>query len=180
MQRKGKWIFVAMAAMLCLGVNVTYAQMDKNQKALRDRQFLQEASFSSAWKITLGGIALRQAASADIIHFSKMMIKDQGKIDHDLKMLAQRKGVALPEDTDLARRNTIVFLSQEYGAAFDRNYISLMADVHQRDAALYREETEKGLDADIRAFAGKRVKRLEDYVEMVKKILNDLPRPLLK
>ena len=180
MQRKRKMIFAALAAGLCIGVNVTFAQMDINQDALRDRQFLRDASTSSAWKILLGGIALRQAASADIKNFSTMMIMDQGQIDGDLKMLAQRKGVTLPEDTDPVRRNTIAFLAQEYGAAFDRSYISLMMDVHQHDAALYREETEKGLDADIRAFAGRFVKRLEDYVAMAKKILTDLPKPLLK
>jgi putative membrane protein len=180
MQRKGKVVFSAMAVVFYLGVNVTFAQMDVNQAALRDRQFLQDASVSSAWLITLGNIALRQAASADIKNFSKMMIRDQGQIDGDLKMLAQRKGVALSGDTDPVRRNTSAFLSQEYGAAFDRNYISLIGDVHQRDAALYREETEKGLDADIRAFAGRLVKRLEEYVGMAKKILNDLPKPLLK
>ena len=180
MQRKMKMIFAALAAGFCIGVNVTFAQMDIHQEALRDRQFLQEASTSSTWKILLGGIALRQAASTDIKNFSTMMIRDQGLIDRDLKMLAQKKGVILREDTDLVRRNTVAFLSQEYGAAFDRNYISLMADVHQRDAALYREETEKGLDADIRAFAGRFVKRLEDYVAMAKKILTDLPKPLLK
>ena len=180
MQRKGKVVFTAMAVVFYLGVNVTFAQMDVNQAALRDRQFLQDASFSSAWLLHLGDIAIRQAASSDVKELSKMMIRDQGQIDGELKSLAKRKGVMLQEDIDLARRNTTAFLSQEYGAAFDRNYISLIADVHQRDAALYREETEKGLDVDIRAFAGRLVKRLEEYVGMAKKILNDLPKPLLK
>jgi putative membrane protein len=177
---KRKWVFAAIAAAFCVGVSITFAQVDMNQQALRDRQFLQDASVSSAWLITLGDIALRQAASRDIKDFSKMMISDQGRIDGELKNLAKQKNIKLPEDTDPVRRNTIVFLSQEYGAAFDRNYISLMADVHQRDAALYREETEKGLDTDIRAFAGRFVKRLEEYVRTAKKILNDLPKPLLK
>ena len=136
MQRKGKVVFTAMAVVFYLGVNVTFAQMDVNQAALRDRQFLQDASFSSAWLLHLGEIAIRQAASSDVKELSKMMIRDQGQIDGELKSLAKRKGVMLQEDIDLARRNTTAFLSQEYGAAFDRNYISLIADVHQRDAAL--------------------------------------------
>jgi putative membrane protein len=170
---------VALAS-LCLGIGITFAQTNGMQEPFRDRQFLQNATISSAWKITLGEIALRQAASKDIKEFSKIMMTDQGQIYRDLKRLAQRKGTTLSEDIDPVHRNTIAFLSQEYGAAFDRNYISLMIDEHQRDAVLYREESEKGLDADVRAFAGPIVRKLEEYVGLAKKILLDIPKPMLK
>jgi putative membrane protein len=71
-------------------------------------------------------------------------------------------------------------MSKEYGAAFDRIYISLMIDEHQRDVALYRGEAEKGRDDDIKSFARKLIKRLEEYVGMAKKILISLPTPVLK
>jgi len=170
---------VALAS-LCLGIGITFAQTNGVQEPFRDRQFLQDASISSAWKIALGKIALRQAASKDIKEFSKIMMTDQGQIYSDLKRLAQRKGTTLSEDIDPVHRNTIAFLSQEYGAAFDRNYISLMIDEHQRDTVLYREEAEKGLDADVRAFAGPIVRKLEEYVGLAKKILLDIPKPMLK
>jgi putative membrane protein len=169
-----------LAAALFFGINVAFAQMDINQISSTDRQFLQEASLSSVWKVDLGKIALRQAASKDIQDFSSQMIKDQGKIGLDLKALTQRKGIILSGDVDVVRRNTSAFLSQEYGAAFDRNYISLMMDEHQRDIALYREETEKGKDVDIRAFARRIVGKLEEYAGRAKKILQELPKPLLK
>jgi putative membrane protein len=179
MNWKKKITCVALAS-LCLGIGITFAQTNGMQEPFRDRQFLQNASISSAWKIALGEIALRQAASKNIKEFSKIMMTDQGQIYNDLKGLAQRKGVTLSEDIDPVHRNTIAFLSQEYGAAFDRNYISLMIDEHQRDAVLYREEAEKGLDADVRDFAGSIVRKLEEYAGLAKKILLDIPKPMLK
>jgi putative membrane protein len=180
MKSMGKIAFSGLVAALFFSISVTFAQMDVRQTSSIDRQFLQKAYTDSAWKVDLGEIALRQAASKDIQEFSGRMIKDQGQIGLDLNVLAKRKGMQLSGDVGPVRRNTSAALSQEYGAAFDRNYISLMMDEHQRGAALYLEEAEKGLDADIRAFARRIVGKLEEYAGLAKKILQDLPKPLLK
>jgi hypothetical protein len=44
----------------------------------------------------------------------------------------------------------------------------------------YRQEAQKGLDVEIRAFASEKIKILEGYVALAHKILMDLPKPVLK
>ena len=44
----------------------------------------------------------------------------------------------------------------------------------------YRQEAQKGLDVEIRAFASEKIKILEGYVAWAHKILMDLPKPVLK
>jgi putative membrane protein len=109
-----------------------------------------------------------------------LMIAEQKQILYDLEKISDREGIPLPRDVDAARRNTLIHFEQEYGAAFDRGYISLMHDEHQRDIALCREEIEQGKDADVRTFAGKVIEKIEKFVGMAKQILLDLPKPVLK
>jgi putative membrane protein len=177
--RKEK-IIAGLAALLFLGVGLTFAQSVQSQGSLMDRRFLQDMAAGSAWKVRLGELALRQAANGDIKVFSELMIAEQKQMLHDLERIADRKGIPLSRDADAPRRNTLIHFSQEYGAAFDRGYISLMLDEHQRDAALCREEIEKGKDADVRTFASQVIERIEKFISMAKQILLDLPKPVLK
>lgn len=165
---------------ICCYVLVSQAIPETRTKMASDKQFLQDASTSSSWMISLGELALRQAAGGDVKSFSRRMIEDQGRIGEDLKRLAARKGVNLAADDDVVRQNTTASLSKEYGAAFDRLYMSLLMDEHQRDVTLYAEEAEKGRDDDIKAFARKTVTKLKEYEDAARKILADMPKPLLK
>lgn len=173
-------VIAGLAALCCLCIVLTFARTASSQGSSPDRRFLQDMAAGSAWKISLGELALNQAANGDVKAFSELMIKEQKRILHDLEMIADRKGIVLSRDVDAARRNTLIHFSQEYGAAFDRGYISLMLDEHQRDAALCREEIEKGKDADARTLAGKIFERIEKFIGMAKQILLELPKPVLK
>jgi len=173
-------VSAGLAALLCLCIGLAFVQTASSQGQSPDHRFLQDMAAGSAWKISLGELALRQAANGDIKVFSELMIAEQKQTLHDLERIANRKGIPLSRDVDAARRNTLIHFAQEYGAAFDRGYISLMLDEHQRDAALCREEIEMGKDADVRTFAGKVIERIEKFINMAKQILLDLPKPVLK
>lgn len=173
-------VIAGLAALFCLGIGLTFARTAVSQGLSPDDRFLQDMAAGSAWKISLGDLALRQAANGDVKMFSELMIAVQRQNIRDLDAIMDRKGIVLSRDVDAARRNTLIHFSQEYGAAFDRGYISLMLDEHQLDAALCREEIEKGNDADVRTLASKILERIEKFVVMAKKILLDLPKPVLK
>jgi len=180
MKWRGKFCLTTVMVFLCLFFAVSQALSDEQIKTDTDRKFLQNAYTSSSWMTTLGDLALRQAASGDVREFSRQMIEEQEKISRNLKRLSDSKGIKLESDRDHIRLNTTSFLSKEYGAAFDRQYMSLMMDEHQRNVLLYREEIEKGRDGDIKAFAGGALKKMEAYYERARKILSNIPQPFLK
>ena len=180
MKFRDEIVIAGLVAMLCLCIGLAFVQTASSREPSPDHRFLQEMAPGSQWKISLGELALRQAANGDVKAFSELMIAEQKQILHDLERIADRKGIELSRDVDAARRNTLIHFAQEYGAAFDRGYISLMLDEHQRDAALCREEIEGGKDPDVRTFAGKIFERIGKCVGMAKQILLDLPKPVLK
>ncbi len=145
-----------------------------------DSLFIRAAANNCIWKFTMGVLAQKQAASDDVKKYGAMMASDHGKYCSELKRLADTKGIVLTPDPDRVRQNTAVYLSHEFGAAFDRNYISLMADDNQQDLTLYRTEAQSGKDDQIKAFASGIVRRFETYITEAEKILLNLPKPVLK
>jgi putative membrane protein len=130
--------------------------------------------------MNLGDLAKKQAASKDVKEYGERMAMDHGQYYQELNRFAYRSGITLAPDSDRVRKDTLAFFSQEYGAAFDRNYVSLMIDENKRDIDLYQKEKEKGRDPEIRSFAARIIKNLEGYVVTAEKILLDLPKPVLK
>ncbi len=108
--------------------------------------------------IILGELAQKQAASGDIRKYGVQMAGDYRKHLDELNLLARQKGMSLSPDNNAARRNTIQSFSRKFGAEFDRNYISLMEDENNFLVIRYRQEAQKGLDAEIRAFASEKIK----------------------
>jgi putative membrane protein len=145
-----------------------------------DKLFLQQAANSVSWMITLGELARKQAASSDIGKYGVQMADDYRKHLDALNLLARQKGLSLAPDNNATRLNTTQSFSQKFGAEFDRDYISLMEDENNFLVIRYRQEAQKGLDAEIRAFASEKIKILEGYVAWAHKILLDLPKPVLK
>ena len=180
MKWRGNICLITLIIILCVSLAVSTAVTEGQIKTDADGQFLQDAYSSSSWLMILGDLALKQAASGDVKEFSRRMIEDQEKINQNLKRISDRKGIKLEADRDHIRQNTTSFLSKEYGAAFDRQYMSLMMDEHQRNVVLYKEEIEKGRDGDVKAFAGSVLGKLDAYYGKARNILANIPQPFLK
>jgi putative membrane protein len=130
--------------------------------------------------IILGELAQKQAASSDIRQYGVQMADDYRKHLDAMNLLARQKGQSLAPDNNAARRNTTQSFSQKFGAEFDRDYISLMEEENNFLVIRYRQQAQKGLDSEIRAFVFEKIKILEGYVAWAHKILLDLPKPILK
>ncbi len=156
------------------------AAQKKIYQGLTDEQLLQEALNFSSFQIIMGELAVKQAAGRDFKNYGKDMAAAHGQIYRDLEKIAADKKISLTSNIDPVRQNTVRYYSQEYGAAFDRNYISLMVDENRRDAELYRYMEKNARDRDIREFAGRVAPNLEGYAKRAEKILADLPFPFLK
>lgn len=166
------------------GIGFALAQGKSPQKNIylnmTDGQLLQEALNYSAFQVTMGEMAVKQAAAGEFRNYGRDMAAAHGKIRSGLEKLAASKGLRIAPDIDQIRLNTARILSNEYGAAFDRNYMSLMVDENRRDAGLYRHMAKNAKDIDIREFAGRVAPDLEVYVKRAEKALADLPFPFLK
>ncbi len=176
----GKFYFVAFGILFLIFSTAITERTDADSPINDDALFLQQAANSVTWMSALGELAQKQAASGDVRQYGVKMTEDYRKHIKELNLLARQKNISLSPDNDAARRNTTHFFSQQFGADFDRNYISLMEDENSSLVSRYRQESEKGLNARIRVFASEKVTILEGYVAWAHRILMDLPKPVLK
>ena len=172
---------IVVIAIAGLGLAVAQGRTGSaNYSGFTDGQLLQEAADCSSFQVIMGELALKQAAGKDFKNYGREMAAAHGQIYRDLEKIAAAKGVKVTQAIDPVRQNTVKYYSQEYGAAFDRNYISLMVDENMRSAGLYRYMEKNARDKDIREFAGRVAPNLEGYAKRAEKILADLPFPFLK
>jgi len=147
---------------------------DTNQDTFRDQDTKRDAEFAVAaadgglLEVELGKLAVANAGSPAVKKFGQSMIDDHSKANEELKALAAQKNITLP--TTLSDKNQKRYdeLSKKNGADFDKAYASLMVDDHQEDIDEFKEEAEKGNDADVKAWASGKVPVLEHHLMMAK------------
>jgi hypothetical protein len=71
-------------------------------------------------------------------------------------------------------------MSRQKGAGLDREYTSMIADDLTRDMKDLRSTILYTQDPDVRAFAEKTLKKLEEDRSRIDSILMNLPMPVLK
>ena len=135
-----------------------------------DRAFVMEAGPGGLAEVELGRLAAQKGQSADVKRFGQRMVADHSKANAELKKLAASKGITLPavmNEEQKAERDKLAKLS---GPEFDREYMALMVEDHDKDVAAFQEEAKDGSDPDIKSFAAKTLPTLQEHQRMSKEI----------
>ena len=135
-----------------------------------DRDFVMEAASGGLMEVTLGNLAKANAASAQVKEFGAMMVTDHTKANNELKAVAAKKNITLPETPMEKQQKHIDELKTKKGADFDKAYVDLMVDDHKEDVSKFQDEANKGNDADVKAFAAKTLPVLQKHLDHIQKI----------
>lgn len=139
-----------------------------------DNEFMVDAASGGLMEVTLGEIALKNAASAKVKEFGRQMVKDHSKANQELKALAAKKNISIPPAPGEKHQKHIDNLKAKKGADFDKDYMSMMVDDHNEDIDNFDKEAQNGKDADIKTFASGKVPVLKHHLEMAKTINDQL------
>jgi len=118
--------------------------------------------------IELGNLAASKAQSADVKAFGQKMVEDHSKAIEDVKVLMVQKKVLLPSDVVPTHMELMDKLSKLSGADFDKEYVKAMVEAHEKDVAAFENVSKTAADADVKAFATKRLPTLKMRLEMIK------------
>jgi len=135
-----------------------------------DRAFVLEAGPGGLAEVELGRLAAQKGQSADVKRFGQRMVSDHSKANAELKKLAASKGITLPAEMNAEQKAERDKLAKLSGPEFDREYMSLMVEDHNKDVAAFQEEAKDGSDPDIKSFAAKILPTLQEHQRMSKEI----------
>lgn len=151
--------------------STTTAPLDKS-----DQEFLTKAAEGGIAEVTLGQLAAAKATAPDVKAFGNQMVTDHGRLNDELKALAQKKGVTLPTGPGKEGEETFKKLSAMNGKAFDKAYIDDMVKDHEKDAKEFEKASKEAKDPDVKAWAATSLPVIQNHLQMAKDIRKNLKK----
>ena len=139
------------------------------QKQNKDEEFAKEAADAGMMEVKLGELAQSKGQSQEIKTLGQHMVTDHTKANEELKALAMKKNIVLPNAMSKDAQKSYDELSGKNGAEFDKAYAKMMVKDHEKVIAKFKKESEKGEDPDLKSWATKTLPTLEHHLEMSKK-----------
>jgi putative membrane protein len=135
--------------------------------SMDDTNFILAAAQGGRAEVKLGELAAANGMRDDVKSFGLMMVKDHTAINDDLKGLAAKKDVTLPDNLDAEHQAMVDKMSALTGATFDEAYINLMIKAHQNDDKAFKAESAATKDTDIIGFLDKSIPVVEAHLQHV-------------
>jgi putative membrane protein len=139
--------------------------MNETPTSTEANDFMLTAASGGMLEVTLGQMAQEKASNADVKAFGQKMVTDHTKANAELKALAASKNVTLPVKPLDEHQKHIDAMKGMSGTDFDKHYMSMMVEDHQKDVAEFEKAT-NFQDADVKAFASKTLPVLKAHHEL--------------
>lgn len=146
----------------------------KDTSMAADRDFVLEAGSGGMMEVQLGKLAAANASSAKVKEFGKMMVTDHTKANTELKAVAATKNITIPDALMDKHQKSVDELKSKKGAEFDKAYVDMMVDDHKDDISKFEDESSKGNDADVKAFATKTLPVLKTHLTHITTIKDSM------
>ena len=115
-------------------------------------------------EVELGRAAVSKAKNKSVKDFAQMMVDDHSKANDELKGLAGQKNVTLPTAVSDEHKNDMDDLNKKTGADFDKAYMKMMVNDHEKTIDRFEKDSSNGKDADVSAWAAKTLPTLRKHL----------------
>ncbi len=133
-----------------------------------DSKFLVFAADAGMTEVEAAKLAKVKPISAKAKEFADMMIKDHTAAGDEVKSLASKKMVTLPAAVGNDHQKALTDLGDKKDPDFEKAYINMMVDDHQKVVDKFKDAADKCKDTDVRAFAAKTLPTLQGHLDHAK------------
>jgi putative membrane protein len=133
-----------------------------------DKKFVKDAALGGMTEVELGKLASQKASSDEVKQFGTKMVDDHTKANSELKEVASKSSIEVPDALDSKHQSRIDKLAKLSGADFDKAYVKDQVKDHEQTVSEFQKEAQNGADANVRQFASKTLPTLQEHTEMVK------------
>ncbi len=131
-----------------------------------DKQFMIMAAKTNMTEAHEGQMAETQANRADVKAFAKTLVQDHTEAYWQIKELAAKTGVMIPNGINTAKDAEIGSLVRLKGDAFDRQFTRDEITDHQHALAAFQREAKQGHDPAVKDYAAKMIPVLERHLHL--------------
>ena len=135
--------------------------------AKSDEAFMKDAAHAGAAEIEASKLAVSKAKNADVKAFANSMIADHTKVADELKALAAKKNVKLPEEPSIGQKTELKLIDAGDNDKFDERYAKHFGvKAHEDTIKLFEEASREAKDPEVKAWATKTLPGLKHHLEM--------------
>jgi len=156
----------AFAVAAVLAMAPAFAQKMGNDDAAAMKQLAQD----NLNEIAAGKMAASKAQSPDVKQFAQKMVDDHTKMLSDLKSLAQRKDVNLPDNAGVKEMAQGKLMERKGGADFDREYMQHMVKDHEKALDAAKNTAAKAKDPEFKAAVQQASGKIQEHLQMAQRI----------
>ena len=136
-----------------------------------DTEFAQKAAMGGKHEVEGAKFAAGKASNAGVKAFANKLVKDHTAANNELMSLMKKKQIPMGKEDQPAPEPC----RDQTGAAFDRAYIEHAITEHEKDIALFEAEAKNGGDAELKAWAGKKLPTLREHLKTAQDLKAKLP-----
>ncbi|HEX6726490.1 MAG TPA: DUF4142 domain-containing protein [Nitrospira sp.] len=142
-------------------ISSVYAQAGKTDA----HSFLEKAAEGQQIEISLGQLATQRAESERVKEFGAQMAEDHKKASQQVEELAMKSGVKLSPGLSEERKQKVNRLSELFGHAFDRAYLSYILEDHETIVEEFQRRAETMQNRDIKQWIASTIPALQAHRE---------------
>jgi putative membrane protein len=143
-----------------------------------DKAFVTKALEGGEAEVQLGQLAEQKSQSNDVKQFGQKMVSDHSQMaDKWLKPVAQQLGVSEPKGPSKKDKKEIAKLEGLSGQDFDREYITMMVQDHQKDLKDFKDEAQATQNPNLKQVAQQGSNIISQHLELIEQIAknHDVP-----
>ena len=162
-----RFLSACLAMVAAVGViSSVYAQACKTD----DQLFLEKAAEGQQIEISLGQLATQRAQNERVKEFGAQMAEDHKKASQQVEELAMKGGMKLSPGLSEEHMLKVNRLSQLFGHAFDRAYLSYILEDHQTVVEEFQRRAKTLQDQDIKQWIASILPTLQTHQEKARRV----------
>jgi len=129
-----------------------------------DREFIISDLKSNIQERVLGRMAEEKSQNGGVRQYGKMIAADHNSALKKLVELMENNGIAQPKTLPEVKSDAVDKLQGLSGNAFDREFLNVMVQTHEKSVSAFRQEIEKAQNTEVRDYAKSMLPMLERHL----------------
>lgn len=134
------------------------------------QEFLTNAASSSMMEVQMAQLAQEKAQSQEVKDYAQMIEQDHKNANEKLKSIAQQNNINLPETMMQEQEEKMQDLREKTGSEFDKEYMSMQVDLHEKDIEKFEDMKNDVQDQEIKQWIDNTLTTLRQHKEQAQQI----------
>lgn len=140
------------------------------QNRIDEQRFVKDALKAGMADVALAKVAVTKASDDGVKQVAQKIVDDRSKANEELKQIAAKEKIDVPESLDSKHQSRIDKLSKLSGADFDRAYVKEQMKDQQNAVKEFQMEAQNGNNPEVKSFASKTLPALEEHLRAIKEL----------